>query len=140
MKWKWWKKQKPPSRAAIEAANELGKLFDRSVNPTPPVLTGMTLERWNTSAYASQQLGEAFKTHPILKDALSVLWGQIPRGYPSRGQMVNGETAAHTLGMVNGYMACLDQFEALLKWTPPQEPLQATYAETLEDQMAGEVK
>lgn len=87
---------------------------------------GYTLVEWRLNKQLPGHLKKIFK-EPTMQHAFSVLYNQIPSGFPLRGEQVNDTQAAIELGRMNGYMECLSLFKSLAVAQEPQQQVEQDY-------------
>lgn len=105
-----------------------------SIPLASPVLTELTLRRWFETSSNTTTLREAFKAYPILKEALGVVWSQMPRSFPPQGVEVSPTKAAIELGRTTGYAEALAVFQQLLEYRDLNKPaVPMDYPKTVEE-------
>lgn len=94
--------------------------------PTAVFPEGYTLEDWRTNKELPGHAKKIFE-EPVMRYAFSVLYNQIPSGFPLRGQDVNETQAAVELGRVNGYIECLALLKSLAQSPEQNQEVEQTY-------------
>lgn len=70
---------------------------------------------------------EAALNDELFRHVLSVLYNEIPCGYPRRGDTLNDTMANIELGRVAGFMDCLNLLQSLAQSPPTTEPPEQDY-------------
>lgn len=91
-----------------------------------PVPDGYTLQEWRANTELSSHL-KTIMDEAAMRHALSVLYNQIPSGFPLRGEPINETQAAVELGRQNGYLECLSLFKSLAILPTTQTEVEQTY-------------
>lgn len=87
---------------------------------------GYTLEDWRANRELPGQAKKIFD-EPVMRHVFSVLYNQIPSGFPLRGEQVNDVQAAVELGRMNGYIECLSLLKSLANPAEHAEEVEQTY-------------
>jgi hypothetical protein len=77
-----------------------------------PFPKGYTLDQWQSSPDLVNGW-KKLESEDLYRHGMSVLYNNIPSGYPARGQTVNDTMANIELGRYQGYMDCMNLLQAL---------------------------
>ncbi len=84
------------------------------------------MEEWRANKELPSQAKKIF-AEPTMRHVFSVLYNQIPTGFPIRGEAINETQAAVELGHINGYIQCLSLLKSLAQSPEATDQVEQTY-------------